>query len=113
MIGQHQYRSPEPDPSGGGGQVRQRGQGMIVWLIIESLADIPVVKQMIHDPDGVVTQRLSQWPHSQDLLRIFDAPVIWNGHTEFHRVLLSSVAMRPTMSLAKSSSLQKAQCLAG
>src|SRR5919202_4445691 len=68
---------------------------MVIRLIVESLSDVANIKQMIHDPDGVVAQLLGHWPEGQDLLRIVDAPVIGNGHTKFHPCLPGTIAIRP------------------
>src|SRR6185503_9857929 len=60
---------------------------MIVRFIVESLSDVAIVKQVVHDPEGIVAQLLGYWPQGQDVLWIFYAPVIGNGHTKFHRFL--------------------------
>ena len=60
---------------------------MIVRFIVEALSDVAIVKQVIHDPEGIVAQLLGYRPQGQDMLWIFYAPVIGNGHTKFHRFL--------------------------
>src|SRR5512134_3132334 len=60
---------------------------MIIRFIVEALPDVAIVKQVVHDPEGVVAQLLGYWPEGQDLLWIFYAPVIGNGHAKFHRFL--------------------------
>src|SRR5215510_3899720 len=59
---------------------------MIVRSIVESLADVTIVEQVVHDPDGIVAQLLGYRTKGQDLLRFFYSPVIRNGHTKLHDV---------------------------
>src|SRR5712691_2260701 len=73
---------------------------MIVWFIVESLPDVAIVKQVIHDPEGIVAQFLGYWPQGQNVLRIFYAPVIGNGHTKFHTFLPRMAAKRLQASAA-------------
>ncbi len=67
VVRQYHDRGPEPHSAGGGGQIRQGGQRMVVRLVVEPLSDVAAVQQMVHDPDGVVAQRFGQWPHGQYL----------------------------------------------
>src|SRR5215831_15808951 len=67
---------------------------MIVGFIVEALSDVAIVKQVIHDPEGIVAQFFGYRPQGQDMLWIFYAPVIGNGHTKFHRLLPRMVAKR-------------------
>src|ERR1051326_6627172 len=73
---------------------------MIVRLIVEALSDVAVVKQVVHDPEGVVAQLLGYRPQGQDVPRIYYAPVIGNGHTKFHRLLPRMATKRVPASVA-------------
>src|SRR5262245_59006620 len=59
---------------------------MIVRFIVESLADVTIVEQVVHDPDRVVAQLLGYRTKGQDLLRFFYSPVIRNSHTKLHYI---------------------------
>ena len=61
---------------------------MVVGLVFQPFTDVPGVEQMVHDPNRVIAQAFGQGAEFQDLLRVFDAPVIGNSHTEFHVYLL-------------------------
>src|SRR5262245_53109782 len=67
---------------------------MIVRFVIEALSNIAIVKQVVHDPQGIVAQLLGYRPQGQDVLRICYAPVIGNGHTKLHRFLPHMAAKR-------------------
>ncbi len=95
VVRQHQHRGAQADAPGGRCQVGQRGQGMIVGLVIEAFPDVAAVQQMVHDPDGVVAQRFGQWPHGQDLPGISDTPVIRNRHANLHGRYLSRKGRPP------------------
>ena len=84
VVGQDQHGGAQRDALRGRRQVRQRGEGMIVRPVVEALPDIAAVQQMVHDPDGVVAERLGERPHGEDLARIRDAPVVRDGHAEPH-----------------------------
>src|SRR2546425_4817407 len=73
---------------------------MIVRFIVEALSDVAIVKQVIHDPEGIVAQFLGYRPQGQDMLWIFYAPVIGNGHTKFHTFLPRMAAKRLPVSAA-------------
>src|SRR5712692_790972 len=94
MVGEYQHRGAQQDLSRGGCQVRQGGQGMIIRFIVESLSDVAIIKQVVHDPDGVVAQLLGYRPQCQDVLWVCYAPVVGNGHTKFHKFLQSMAAKR-------------------
>src|SRR5262245_22596263 len=75
---------------------------MIVRFIVEALSDIAIVKQVVHDPEGIIAQFLGYRPQGQDMLRICYAPVIGNGHTKFHsssRAWLPNVCKQTLFSL--------------
>src|SRR5215475_8846467 len=73
---------------------------MIVGFIVEALSDVAIVKQVIHDPEGIVAQFFGYRPQGQDMLWIFYAPVIGNGHTKFHKFLPHMAAKRLPASAA-------------
>src|SRR6266568_6934339 len=73
---------------------------MIVGFIVEALSDVAIVKQVVHDPEGIVAQLLGYRPQGQDMLWIFYAPVIGNSHTKFHRFLPRMAAQRLPASAA-------------
>src|SRR4030095_4798977 len=67
---------------------------MIVRFIVEALSDVAIVKQVIHDPEGIVAQFLGYRPQGQDVLRVGYARVIGNGHTKFESFLPDMAAKR-------------------
>ena len=88
VIRQHQHRSAQGYLRRGGRQEREGGHGVVVGLVFQPLTDVSGVEQVVHNPDRVETQTFRQRPELQDLLRVVDAPVVGNGHTNLHSALL-------------------------
>src|SRR5262245_44877907 len=60
---------------------------MIVRFIVKPLPNVPIIKEMVHNPNRIVAQLLGYRSHCHNVLRICNAPVVRDGHTKLHSVL--------------------------